>query len=613
MAQELKLLSVQDETNWDPIGTDESLEAVSSGVRIPDDAKFIRAFTTDPFRVRFENGPSTSEIVELTFRYRYTGVFSGTLYAGFYQNSVLKSFTVVSASPSDDFVEFEYPIPPSTVAALPNFRSLESAMQMATAVPGTSLELSGLGMRVSQTLAASFINVGVISRLQAVRRVTKQVGNIVTKSPGVRRISKQVVTLVMRIADIDEVVEPQPLPADAEVMFMHNWSDGFDCESSYRTSIANTLTGDEERLQLLNRPQKTIDTRLTVFSPARRNELLLFMKRASRVGFPIPFYPHRTRITSASASELFGDFEFKRFFKGQRVAVVRPRHGDTAYEFRYFAELQQVSSTSLQLKTSVVGDEANDFVLPLMDVNPVSELDADLTGDVLELNASFIQKLGQSALPGFPPKIYPNFQGYPVFEIQPEWSTGITMMVTQLSTRVGSGKDEIVFLMETQPQVNFRLNYTGRNQEAIYDLCQFYDNMKGMRTSFYLISPNNLGTPVEIDGADLVLHMEKEMSAEFSADIAADVTEVAIITDVGNFYYQSAAAISGSTLTLTLSPSIGVSFTVQQIKRVSVVRLSRFSTDAMRESWDTDGVMSITMGFIQLPAEGVVSYGSESS
>lgn len=398
------------------------------------------------------------------------------------------------------------------------------------------------------------------------------------------------------------VIAPVPLPFPAGIdIFMHNWATEVEMETRYPTDITRSrATGAEERRADGDRPERVITFRWLQMTPEVADRLYVTLRRMTDENIVLPLYQDFALVTQdSSGTELFCSADTRRFYQGGRVVIVPvgPQvHLSGAYDVH---SINFPLGDRLVLNTALASTkEAGRYaVAPLIDLDILLEPELDhrvqSTGEtVVDLTLTCREHKGANSLPpvafGFPAGWTVQL-GKPVFEIEPDFSSGVRTQYRRYGRETRKGRKQVVFKEGTRyNQVqNFDLGFTDR--QSFWEVLSFFDSRKGPLLNFWAIDREFVWTVIDTDPQFIEI-TPQGVFADFEniwteQNIAAGmvfndgspplIRQINTVQEIGGRWR----------LTLVLGQSMPIGLDVTTIERFAVARISRFDEEFLREEW----------------------------
>lgn len=324
------------------------------------------------------------------------------------------------------------------------------------------------------------------------------------------------------LAQTQEIPEPVPLQTDSGIpinpmVFPHDWSVQLSLQTRWQTDVTRpALSNLPEKWILASRPTRLQKVR--VLGATREEAFALLQAAASHTsqsGSPIPLYCDEAILQEVSTTTLRGDFSFRRFFVGGRVAIlpfrVVPSKGANS---TIFATIKQLSPGEMVVEydpsTTRTPKPGLDAVYPCIDVELVPESSGTSRSETsFEIDISWQEVEGVNALPALWPSVdqihgenlspfCAVVDGLPVFPFDYDWAEGISFEPVRNIGSTPSGRSAI---QEPQGDTYFRLtvSLTGDGRKRAWDILRFFDSMRGRAGTFYIHHPHRpwtlLGIP----------------------------------------------------------------------------------------------------------------------
>ena len=421
-----------------------------------------------------------------------------------------------------------------------------------------------------------------------------------------------------------EKPEPVPLPTNGGIpinplAFPADWSQQITLESRWQTDVTRpNQTNLPEKLILASRPVRNQTIRLVGASKEETHALLQgAAAHTAQLGVPIPIYCDEAVIQGVGNSTIMGDFRYRRFFVGGRVAIsprrVVPHRGANS---TIYARITALTATEMTLDWDPAPirspEPIVDSVYPCMDVELVpSASGSSPNSDVFELQLSWDEVEGVSSLPGLWPSadqihgenmaaICTIVDGLPVFPFDFNWGEGVTVEALR---RVDSSPSGRATIQDPQGESYFRFEVSlmGWNRARTWSILRFFDAMRGRAGTFYFHHPHRPWKLVDVPSTTTV----RIQPVGDPWQLKTFFSKVALFRADGSFITRKVTEAVDSTpyhqLTLDSALPDTLFTSIQPIFEAS------FEEDRITETWSNiETIPSMTFSIITEPRRGGV-------
>jgi hypothetical protein len=418
------------------------------------------------------------------------------------------------------------------------------------------------------------------------------------------------------------VPDPTPLTLATDIeFFMHNWVDELTVETSFTTDVNRSPdTLAEERRSLVQRPERVLTCLWTRMGKTEIYQLRLLLRRLTNENLQIPLYPDLAAVTADAASpdtQIFLNTTSKRYYVGARVLIFDGMKTYVARDDVRTGIITELASGYIKIGTSIgiALTAGKHFVVPLIDCEVVLEPEITMqTAQVGEVELTVREKRGKNALPplavGLPPG-FPSRLGRPVFEIETNWIRGVKTSYRRYGSEQRIGR-RLVPLPDGDRYAQVQEWELAPVQRPDWSrIASMFDSRRGRAESFW------------------ALDREFEFEVANTSAIFIDVVPFGRFVDFNQLWTEAniAAAIrmkdgtihlmqintvsdNGSTWRLTAvgGQSIADPIDLSQIDFFARARLTRFDSDAMRETWKTNDVCEIRLSTVEVQNEKSVDF-----
>ena len=439
-------------------------------------------------------------------------------------------------------------------------------------------------------------------------KITRQIIDVLASEAGEAgiRIYKFGAEIVCRASPILEAPLAEP---SYWTVFAHNWASVFKIETEYSTDISKSqVTQTEDRRALASKPYRTISIKWTSLKRESLQKLLITLRKISAARMFIPLYSDQIVLVQDAIGPSTTMYCFPgkmRLFVNQRIAIVTLNEDLLPYGTVYLREIKDIEYNRIILKTALpfTTFKANrTIILPMIDteliLDPNIKFSSDLTAEV-ELD--FQEVIGKSALPptwtGLP-EDSPNYQGYPIFNFEPNWERPPDLTYKREGSIEAQGRGFVVYTEGERYKLiqNFELFM---DRDTFFNYQRFFDSRRGRQRAFWMIDLDQVWEFLAISGVD-----NKFVDIVATGDFThfnEELDYIGIVTKNGFYYVRE--VVSAQDLTnyyrITVTDSIPELQTIN-VKRVARARLSRFQSDISEETWVSNNQVTVSQKIIEL-------------
>lgn len=431
-------------------------------------------------------------------------------------------------------------------------------------------------------------------------------------SAGAVGVSRQTIEALIARGAAGLVV-PLPLAAGIEV-FMHNWADAVQLTSSFTNDIVHSpTTGAESRLGLTEKPARSMRIRWQTDDVARLDRLYVMLRKLTNERIAVPLYCDQRELhtdhSSASTTVVF-DTSKGRWFAGARVVVVR-LSASGSYQSHSFHTITEVDSAFLVLDVALGTDApAGSVILPMMDCEVVMSAElkkATARNSMLTLEVSEVP--GPSALPptkADTPTGAQTFEGVPIFDMEPNWQSGIVKGRSRQGRIYQQGLGVVVNAHAERSRDRVAFDLLGKRDD-IWRAVEFFDTRRGSLRSFWAIDHEQIWTVAQIDaGGGFVGISALGDFDDFKAELEGGW--LGLVMRDGTVYVRDVPTVQ-EILTVyrcTLGTALPAGLSASDVVRVARGRRVRYAKDEQVEEWFHTGVMGLRVEFIEVLEESQV-------
>jgi hypothetical protein len=388
--------------------------------------------------------------------------------------------------------------------------------------------------------------------------------------------------------------------------FVHNWAATVEMTTSYRTDIVPAQESmSEDRRALWSRPERVIRIRWLQSDPEFIEHLTATLRRIPNERLCIPLYQDQMEVTASSGASdtIFGDTTNKRFFVGQRVAIVYLQSDGSRVASTDLRRIIYLTATSMQLDSATSNAIAPHtmLVFPTMDteINLESSV-AFITETVGETTLELTEVLGPSALPPLSralPAGMLSYAGKPIWNFEHDWSHTFLTRYVREGQKTTQGRGQIINTQGERHRLLQEYKIGPYTREDFWPFVQFFDWCLGRAKSFWVIDQENNWT-IETTSSGTIDITPTGDFDEFNVEMGF----IGIVMNDGTRIVRQVDDVEdlGSVYRLTLhAPSLPMLDYANDTRMISRARISRFNTDELKEVWSTDGVADATTELIE--------------
>ena len=411
-------------------------------------------------------------------------------------------------------------------------------------------------------------------------------------------------------------------------LYRNNWVSNVSIERAWMTDVTMSHSGlAEERWSLRSRPLLTQTTQFTGLSQNDSANLLIHLARQSQHGNPTPIYSDRTKLSSAysGGSRIFCDASHRRFFPGQRIAIVPTDWGTVSITGVHapteYALISSVTDTHIDLEGPLLsssGYEIGSWIFPLFDSEPVLNIGYDrTTRQIIDGTITWVEKSGLSTIPSLTNSTHvtvPSFSQYDGLPILDSTMNGsIAGRVTREGTTLSSGRASRTSVFGKINRFGIEAEFKMISRLDWWRLASFFDEVKGRMGAFWLVNPQRLWDLVSIQSSTVFRVRKTHYYYVFDPTLS-DSTDgkppwlewFSIVQDDGTVSISkiaSVAEVSQDIWDITVSDSLPIT----NVSRVTAAHRSRFVEDTMKENWFTLDIVTTKLSMTEVLTEQSIS------
>ena len=413
---------------------------------------------------------------------------------------------------------------------------------------------------------------------------------------------------------------PEPVPLQRiggapinPMAFPNDWSTEVVLETRWQTDVRRSFRGSRpEKLSLSSRPSRSLEVSVLGVGREEAHALLQSaLAHTSQSGVPVPLYCDQVIVKNVLSNRIFGDFRFRRFFSGGRIAIfpgiISPHRNSNSV---IYATIDVVTPESIYVtfdpSSTRAPDPERDVVCPCIDVELVDSVSGQSDKDDL-LNVSFSWKEidGACSLPAIwpattfdnPEVLSPYAQiadGLPIFPFDFDWSGGVSVSAVREIDSDTAGRTSIQEIKGLTLQ-KFDVSLLGYDRERAWAVLRWFDAMRGRSGGFYLLHPHQ---PWKLQSFPTLSLVRIDLAGDAN-QIAPYFRQLAAIRADGTIVVRKITAVEDVTTAFQItleSPLPDNSF----IAVCPILRCS-FDQDYVKEIWITDGVCRMEFSITEEP------------
>lgn len=389
--------------------------------------------------------------------------------------------------------------------------------------------------------------------------------------------------------------------------FFHtNWASQQIIERVWPTDVSASFRTDaEDRRALTTKPRRVISMEWVGLTANLSSRILFQLARSQTISVEIPLYPDHAEVTGVAGAVVTCDTTDRRFFAGKKIVIVDSTAGTVERGVILSLTPTDITLTAVLTGTYGLGSQ----IFPIIDAQPKLLHEGVYRHDqLIQLEATFKEQLGPTALPSLVPVFgddplgFPSFQGLPILDMENNWRFTPTFVISRTGTDVVAGKGNTVSLGGLRPIFSYKLEFSPLTRAETLSLLEFFDSRRGRCLPFWLIPPQTAFTPVTGAGPDIVVE-----PLENILDISDFMTWFAVIEKDGTIHIRDLSSVSTGGGGWILDPFTALpAIPLADIARVTMAHKVRFSSDSMEERWRHGSLSVIRAGVTELTNEKTV-------
>ena len=431
-----------------------------------------------------------------------------------------------------------------------------------------------------------------------------------TPTPNIRLTNFHVELLVR--APVEVVPN---LPTDPQItMALANWETPVQLESTWTSDVTMSVDDSaQSRRSLLSKPIRVMKTELLGLTKANSSAIVGSLSRTTLNATLWPLYCDALRLESTlSGNTILCDTKYRRFSRGQLVAVVHHNLADNTASVGEIAQIQDVYDDRLVLTGALANVyDAGSKIYPLFESEVSLSQEVQLISDrVLLTSVQILEAQGAQTLPSlwedeeFGYYTKSEIDGRPIYAPSTNWSSAPKKRIFRDGNRSQSGKGSVTLTKGTRPSFVFTFETLNLTREEAWIHLQFMDSRRGRAKTFWFLDLHDTLTPISITRTSMTVQANGVIE-----NYQELYSNLAILTYSGQIIEIEVSTIFDNldgTWTI-MYPAISSAHSVVNVRKLCPKYLVRFNEDGRSESWITDGVCSLTVELIETQVEEEIS------
>lgn len=454
--------------------------------------------------------------------------------------------------------------------------------------------------------------VEVMAKQTAPVQMTRYSGEVMARVPTSQLLLTSFRAEVIGRNIYNNSVNSGSLPTPTPNFLINNWIDSVTIETSWITDITEADSVSEERLSKTDRPSRRMIISYQGMTKKKSSALWININRHSHNQLIAPIFPDAVVTTAISTgSTIYCATAKRRFFLGAFVVIYSTDSGE-ATNVQY-GKITNIFDDRIELLDPLVGSYAIGAT-----VCPTIRTEINLgssgrfkTDNHYGITLTLDEPLSDSTLFAIadianPPPDLATFQDKPIFKLNPDWTDGISANTFRAGEQFESGNTTIVAVRGDRPQIEHEMELTPLTRDETWAVLQFFDYRKGRARPFFYVAPETLFDVVAASTTTLDIAPFGNMS-----DLSTMIDYVGILKTDGTEIIAEITSIEDNVTSWRINfVDVGVPLTRPLIVRATSGHQARFSSDTIREVWETTDVCSIETAMRDLLEEKSVVIGN---
>ena len=367
---------------------------------------------------------------------------------------------------------------------------------------------------------------------------------------------------------------------------------------SWRTSIQETIQGNEKRSALLTWPRIKLDSQLRLISTEERNFIRSALFHCIHKIWGFPFVHDKTLLTEVSTSGQkvlsLKETSYRHFYSGRGLILVYPSNW-TNYEYCVIDTVD--SDTQITVKANLANIWlTGTSVYPLYEyrINEFQEIDVRFRQmNFLDLNAAESFESTRSfsySIPSSGAAVYNDldlFLTKPLYPLSEKYNHSYSQLAF-----LGLGH---TFSTYGSTRSTFSMNFVLVSREEIWSFLEFFDAKQGRFQSFYIPTWDNDIVPTSaIEASDTSITVEQ---VYLTSDEIVD-RHLYIRFPDKSYVCRKITDLSSAT-SITLDSAIGTDVLQKDLSQmlVSFLYEVRFDADEILFEYVADEIVNVKLPF----------------
>lgn len=378
-----------------------------------------------------------------------------------------------------------------------------------------------------------------------------------------------------------------------------NMANNIEESYKYTTEIIESVDSTETRRSYIKNPRFNTTYFYTVENKERRM-LDKVLYSASNDVIVVPLYIYARLISNINLSVITVDTANTPLQVGMQVMIKDDNKYDSAV-------IVSLNSTSITVDKEI----ANDFVYPVLYplVNSRLEMQTvvqSITNYAATYTINFIKEVDNISM-----SVTNNstsikmFNSLPLLDVQQNKIDPSEITFYRNVVKIDDGISKPQFkINNTINKIQTSFDFILETKQKINELKNFFNNVKGMYKDFYFLSNKQDFVVVEnISSSSIIITVENENIAtyykdkyiKYAAIFYGDTYKIVTINDM--------YAVNADKENLVLSAPFGINLNKNNILSCQFIYRSRFSSDVLDISYDTDDVAEVNLSILKINKE----------
>lgn len=483
-------------------------------------------------------------------------------------------------------------------ARLLNLYATRHGFEVASRAPAATMRATRIGLEVAARrplveLRETRGGFEVAGKGELRLRKTRAGYEVAARNPlATIRLSRDGVEVVSRRPP--HAIVPGDEPSILPKLSLANWQEALTIDAGWSTDVGTARSGAEDRRALRDRPTRALKIPFTGLTQQEASEFWFNLQAFADARLLLPFYTdYSDLIAESSGATLYCDTRYRRFFRGGRV-VVHEIVNDRFVVGVEYATIHEILSDRLILTEALEGTYPKwSRVYPVVETETSLEQSAIFDNDQASTMELIVAEVfGRSAFPPSTPNgVVPTgvrfYDGHPIQPFFRSEGAKPVGSIVRAGNQYASGRTVVTELLEEKPRIRWDLQFAGHTRADAWQILQWLDYCQGRFRAFWM---GDIGhffelRAVNANSIDIAPWSRVEWIEKFAPAIVLEPRDgsAPVFRRITGVTEEPVGM--GSVYRIAFDEPVALS--IDEVRRTTTGRLSRFLTDGYRETWFT--------------------------